>query len=144
MIEAAVSIVFHFLNRFWNVTLCYYEHEYYTYNLSDASMFGMAYDHLAFVEFSSVYDIARIVENVSQETAGDRLNLCVITQEVTNELLDRVIRYAELGSRIAMLYICKSKFGLEKEDWYKAITKSAVSLFVVDYESNLRDALAAS
>ena len=142
MIETAVSVVFHFLNRFWNVTLCYYENEYYTYSLSDASMFGMAYDHLAFVSFSAAYDIAKIVENVSLDTAGEHLNLCVVTQEVTTELLDRVIRYAELGSRIALLYICETKLGLEDEDWVKAIYKSPVSLYLIDFSGDLRSALA--
>jgi len=141
-IEAAVSIVFHFLNKFWNVTLCYYENEYYTYSLSDATMFGMAYDHLAFVEFSAAYDIAKIVENVSLDTVGERLNLCVVTQEVSNELLDRVIRYAELGSRIALLYVCESKEGLENEEWVKALGKSSVSLFVIDAKTEVRSALA--
>ena len=142
LIETAVSIVFHFLNKFWNVTLCYYESEYYTYSLSEASMFGMAYDHLAFVEFSAAYDISKIVENVSLDTAGERLNLCVITQEVTDELLDKVIRYSELGSRIALLYICESKAGLDREEWVKAINKSSVSLFMIDSGRMLRDALA--
>ena len=142
MIETAVSLVYHFLNKFWNVTLCYYENEYYMYSLSDAGMFGMAYDHLAFVGFSAAYDIAKIVENVSQETAGEFLNLCVITQDVTTELLDRVIRYAELGSRIALLYICESAVGLDMEDWVKAIYKSPVSLYIVDITGDLRAALA--
>jgi len=142
MIETAVSMVFHFLNQFWNVTLCYYENEYYTYSLSGSNMFGMAYDHLAFVDFSAAYDIAKIVENVSLDTAGERLNLCVITQEVTEDLLDRVIRYAELGSRIALLYICETKLGLDKAQWVKAINKSTVSLFIIDAARNLRDALA--
>ena len=142
VIESAVSVVFHFLNRFWNVTLCYYENEYFTYSLSDSSMFGMAYDHLAFVSFSAAYDIAKIVENVSLDTAGEHLNLCVITQEVTDDLLDRVIRYAELGSRIALLYVCESRLGLEDEEWVKAIYKSPVSLYMIDFESELRDALA--
>jgi len=141
-IETAISIVFHFLNKFWNVTLCYYENEYYTYSLSEASMFGMAYDHLAFVNFSAAYDIAKIVENVSLDTAGERLNLCVVTQEVSNDLLDRIIRYAELGSRIALLYVCESKLGLENEEWVKAINKSQVNLFVIDFDSEIRTALA--
>ena len=142
VIEAAVSIAFHFLNQFWNVTLCYYENEYYTYSLSDTSMFGMAYDHLAFVDFSAAYDIAKIVENVSLDTAGERLNLCVITQEVTDELLDRVIRYAELGSRIALLYVCETRYVLERANWVKAINKSPVSLFIIDSARPLREALA--
>jgi len=142
VIESAVSLVFHFLNRFWNVTLCYYADEYYTYSLSDASMFGMAYDHLAFVNFSAAYDIAKIVENVSLDTAGEHLNLCVITQDMTNDLLDRVIRYAELGSRIAVLYVCESKTGLENEEWVKALYKSPVSLYMVDFGSELGVALA--
>ena len=141
MIETAVSIVFHFLNQFWNVALCYYENEYYTYSLSGANMFGMAYDHLAFVDFSAAYDIAKIVENVSLDTAGERLNLCVVTQEVTEDLLDRVIRYAELGSRIALLYVCETRLGLDKAQWVKAINKSPVSLFVIDAGRDLRDAL---
>ena len=140
-IEAAVSVVFHFLSRLWNVTLCYYEKEYYTYSLSDTSMFGMAYDHLAFIEFSSAYDIARIVENISVETAGERLNLCVITQEITDGLLDKIIRYSELGSRIALLYVCESKADLGGADWVKAISKSAVTLYAFDYDSVLSDAL---
>jgi len=142
MIETAVSVVFHFINKLWNVTLCYYEREYYTYSLSDTAMFGMAYDHLAFVDFTAAYDIAKIVENVSQDTMGERLNLCVVTQNVTDNLLDRVIRYAELGSRIALLYVCASKIGLEKEEWVRAINKSPVSLFVIDFDKDLRDALA--
>ena len=142
MIESAVSIVFHFLNKFWNVTLCYYESEYYTYTLSAASMFGMAYEHLAFVEFSSTYDIAKIVENVSLDMVGERLNLCVITQEITNELIDRVIRYSELGSRIALLYVCKSRSDLDNAEWMEAISKSAVTLYTLDFESELRDVLA--
>jgi Na+-translocating ferredoxin:NAD+ oxidoreductase RnfG subunit len=104
-------------------------------------MFGMAYEHLAFVEFSSSYDIAKIVENVSLDTVGERLNLCVITQEITNELADRVIRYSELGSRIALIYVCKSKLEHEKAEWFDAINKSAVSLFLLDFESELRNAL---
>ena len=140
-IETAVSMVFHFLNQFWNVTLCYYENEYYTYSLGAANMFGMAYDHLAFVDFTAAYDIAKIVENVSLDTAGERLNLCVVTQEVTEDLLDRLIRYAELGSRIALLYVCETRLGLEKEQWVKAINKSSVSLFVIDAGRELRDAL---
>jgi len=142
VIETAVSITFHFLNKFWNVTLCYYENEYYTYSLGDASMFGMAYDHLAFVNFSAAYDIAKIVENVSLDTAGERLNLCVITQEMTDDLLDRVIRYAELGSRIALLYICETKASLNKANWVKAINESSVSLYFVDATMELREALA--
>ena len=142
LIEAAVSLAFHFLNRFWNVTLCYYENEYFTYSLSEASMFGMAYDHLAFVDFTDAYDIAKIVENVSLDTSGERLNLCVITQEVSNELLDKVIRYAELGSRIALLYVCETKLGLENAEWVKAIGKSQVSLYVIDAGAELRDVLA--
>ena len=142
VIEAAVSIAYHFLNQFWNVTLCYYANEYYTYSLNDASMFGMAYDHLAFVNFSAAYDIAKIVENVSLDTAGERLNLCVVTQEVTDELLDRVIRYAELGSRIALLYVCETRHGLDRANWVKAIKESAVSLFLIDSTRELREALA--
>ena len=142
IIETAVSITFHFLNKFWNVTLCYYENEYYTYSLNDASMFGMAYDHLAFVNFSAAYDIAKIVENVSFDTAGERLNLCVVTQEMTDELLDRVIRYAELGSRIALLYVCETRYGLEKVNWVRALNESSVSLYIIDAAKELREALA--
>ena len=142
ILETAVSIIYHFLYKYWNVTLCYYENDYFTYSLEDASMFEMAYDHLAFVEFSSDYNVARIVENISQDTAGEYLNLCVVTHEVSDDLIERIIRYSELGSRIALVYVCKSKTGLEKEDWAKAVRKSAVSLFLVDFESGLREALA--
>ena len=142
IVETAVSIIFHFLNKFWNVTLCYYEKEYFTYSLNDAGMFGMAYDHLAFVEFSSAYNIARIFENISQDTAGGHLNLCIVTHEVSDDLIDAIIRYSKLGSRIALIYVCKSKNGLEKENWVKAARKSAVSLFFLDLESNLHSALA--
>jgi len=141
-IETAISIVFHFLSKFWNVTLCYYENEYYTYSLSEASMFGMAYDHLAFVSFSAAYDIAKIVENVSLDTAGERLNLCVVTQDVSNELLDRVIRYSELGSKIALLYVCETRQGLEEAEWIKALGRSSVSLFIIDFDSEISTALA--
>ena len=140
-IETAVSIVFHFLNKLWNVTLNYYENEYYTYRLSGANMFGMAYNHLAFVSFTAAYDISKIVENVYMDTIGEHLNLCVVTQDVSEDLLDRVIKYAELGSRIALLYVCETKAGLERAQWVKAIGKSPVSLFVIDAGSDLRDAL---
>jgi uncharacterized protein (DUF58 family) len=142
IIEAAVSIVFHFLNQIWNVTLCYYENEYITYSLNDAAMFGMAYDHLSFVEFASDYGIAQLLESVGLNTAGERMNICVVTHEVSNELLDRLIRYSEQGYRVSLLYVCDTKWGLEKNAWVRALKKNSVALFVLDFASDLRDSLA--
>jgi uncharacterized protein (DUF58 family) len=146
IVEAALSVLLCFLKRAWSVDIGYFEEGFVNYGVQDVRLFEAAYERLSFVGFDAERDIALAFGGAGVGMgmgmgAGELLNICVVTQDVSDELLERMLKLSEHGCSISLLYVCEDKTRVDATLWASIVKKSAIRLYALGFGDDLKTAL---
>lgn len=146
LIEAAIAILYYYLNKWIPVNFVYFNTKLEVLRASNNADFENFYKTLSSVKFSETPPVQDIMKLYCTNNTSSK-DIIIFTCQLNLDLYNEIYNTKLLGNNICLIYITPQKFVSAQTEDIKQIIKSLVELgvitYVIDPDDDLKERLGA-